>query len=434
MLADQGRAPDATRDEPRTGSRWYRQLYIQVLLAVVGGATLGWLQPEWGVALKPLGDAFIKLIKLLVVPLVFLTVSTGIAGMADLRGVGRVGLKALIYFELVTTLALGLGYAVGKLAGPGRGMAIDPAGLDAAGVTTYAGQAPSGGVAAFLLNLIPSSVGEAFVRGEVLHVLLLALLLGSALAALGPRAASLRQMLEEGTQAVFHVVGWIMKLAPLGAFGAMAFTLGKFGPAALWSLGKLMACVYLSCLAFVFGVLGAIAWWNRVSLWRLLVYLREELLVVLGTSSSESVLPRLMAKLERLGCARPVVGLVLPTGYSFNLDGTAIYLTLATLFMAQALQVDLSWQQELTLFAVLMVTSKGAAAVSGGGFVTLAATLATVPALPVAGLALLLGVDRFMSEARALTNMVGNALATIVVARWEGRFDAAQAQRVLEEG
>ncbi len=426
-------APQPERHAEVSPKPWYMHLYAQVLMAIVAGVLLGWLAPAWGAAMKPLGDGFIKLIKMLIAPIVFATVVTGIAGMGDLRGVGRVGLKALIYFEVVTTLALVIGYAVVKIVGPGRGMNIDPASLDAGAVAQYTAPASHPGVVDFLLNIIPNSVGDAFAKGDILQVLLLAILAGLALAGLGDRGKPVYKLIDDVSHVLFYVVGLIMKLAPIGAFGAIAFTVGKYGVGALVSLGKLMASVYLTCFAFVFMVLGAIAYFNRFSLWKFLRFIREELLIVLGTSSSESVLPRMLVKLENLGCAKPVVGLVLPTGYSFNLDGTSIYLTMAALFLAQATNTDLTLSQELTLIAVLMLTSKGAAAVTGGGFVTLAATLATVPTLPVAALALLLGVDRFMSEARALTNLVGNGVATIVVARWENAFDEDRAQHILDQ-
>ena len=425
--------PPEAAPHPAPKAAWYTHLYAQVLVAIALGVLLGWLAPAWGASLKPLGDGFIKLIKMLIAPIVFVTVVTGIAGMGDLKGVGRVGLKALIYFEVVTTLALGIGYAVVKTLRPGAGMNVDAATLDAGSVAQYTAPASHPGLVDFVLNVIPSSVGDAFAKGEILQVLLLAILAGTAIAGLGDRGKAVYKLIDDVGHVLFYVVGLIMKLAPLGAFGAMAFTVGKYGVGSLLALGKLMAGVYLTCFAFVFGVLGAICWFNRISLWQLLRYIREELLVVLGTSSSESVLPRMLVKLENLGVAKPVVGLVLPTGYSFNLDGTSIYLTMAAIFLAQATNTDLTFTQELTLIAVLMLTSKGAAAVTGGGFVTLAATLAAVPGIPVASLALLLGVDRFMSEARALTNLVGNGVATLVVARWEGALDEERARAILDQ-
>jgi aerobic C4-dicarboxylate transport protein len=406
-------------------------LYVQVVVAIAAGALLGGLAPGWGVAMKPLGDGFVKLIKMLIGPIVFTTVAVGIAGMKDLKKVGRVGGKAVLWFELMTTAALAIGLAAAHLIAPGAGVhasaeRLDPGALDPA----VTGPRPEG-LAEHLLAIIPDSFVGAFVRGDVLQILLVAVLAGAALAGLGERAAPLVALLEQVAAGAFAVIGLVMRAAPLGAFGAMAFTVGKFGVGTLGSLAKLMLAFYATALAFVFGVLGLALRACGLSIVRLLAYLREELVIVLGTSSSESALPRLMGKLERLGCGAPVVRLVVPTGYSFNLDGTSIYLTMAALFVAQALDVRLSPGDELRLLLVLMLTSKGAAGVTGSGFVTLAATLATTGTLPVAGLTLLLGVDRFMSEARALTNLVGNAGATIVVARWESDLDLARARAVL---
>lgn len=379
-------------------------------------------------ALKPLGDGFIKLVKMLIAPIVFVTVTVGIAKAGDLRKVGRVGLKALIYFEAVSTLALVIGLAVVNGLRPGVGIHADPATLDAGAVRRYS--EPAGGLSGvdWLLGIIPDSAVGAFARGDILQVLLVSVLFGVALGLQGEPGALVVEFLERTSEALFATIALIMRLAPLGAFGAMAFTLGKYGPGAVWSLGKLMAGVYLTCVLFVVLVLGAVARWSRFRLWRLLVFLREELWLVLGTSSSEAALPRLMEKLQRLGCARPVVGLVVPSGYSFNLDGTAIYLSMAAVFVAQATDTPLTLEHQLTLLAVLLVTSKGAAAVSGGGFVTLAATLSSLDVVPVAGLALLLGVDRFLSEARAITNLIGNAVATLAVARWEGSLEATESE------
>ncbi|BBL69752.1 aerobic C4-dicarboxylate transport protein [Methylogaea oryzae] len=393
-----------------------------MLLAVALGVSLGCLWPEAAVKLKPLGDAFVKLVKMLIGPIIFATVAVGIARVGEVRGVGRVGAKALLYFELVSTLALGIGLLVVNVVRPGAGLNADPASLDAASVAGYASGAKSLDAVEFLLNIIPSSVVDAFAKGEILQVLLFAVLFGLALAGMQERGAAVVQWLEQANDALFGVVGMIMRLAPAGAFGAMAFTIGKYGLAAVLSLGKLMASVYLTCILFVALVLGTIARLHGFSLWRLLAHIQEEILIVLGTSSSESALPRLMAKLESFGCRREVVGLVVPTGYSFNLDGTSIYLTMAALFIAQATNTPLDLAQQLALLAVLMLTSKGAAAVTGGGFIVLAATLSSTGTVPVAGLALLLGVDRFMSEARAITNLIGNAVATVVVAKWEGAF------------
>ncbi|MEB3223489.1 MAG: C4-dicarboxylate transporter DctA [Candidatus Sericytochromatia bacterium] len=404
-----------------------RGLTLQVLAAVAVGVLLGVLAPAWGMALKPLGDGFVKLVKLLIGPIVFVTVAGGLATMGDMRSVGRVGVKALLYFEAVTTLALLLGYAVAKLVEPGAGAAFS---LPAA--PTPAVPPTNHGLEAFLLGLIPAGMAEPFARGDTLQVLVLALLTGLALAALGEHGRPIARALEAASTLLFTMVGLVMRLAPLGAFGAMAYTVGKHGASSLAALGTLVACVYGACLAFVVVVLGGIAHWHGISLWRFTRYLRDELLVVFATSSSEPALPRLLLKLENLGCARRVAALVLPTGYSFNLDGTAIYLTLGALFVAQATHTPLTGWQEATLLGVLLLTSKGAAGVTGSGFVTLAATLAVVPAIPASGLALLLGVDRFLSEARALTNFLGNGLAVIVVSRWEGAFDEEKARAILE--
>jgi aerobic C4-dicarboxylate transport protein len=407
------------------------RLYLQVLAAIAIGILLGALAPGLGTQLKPLGDGFIRLIKMVIAPIVFTTVVAGIAGMGDLRRVGRVGLKAIVYFEVVTTLALGLGLLVAWLLQPGAGIRVDVATLDTKGLETYMTGAKHLGVVDFLLGIVPDSLVGAFAQGEILQVLVISVLTGLALAHLGERGAPILSMIEQLGTLLFGIVALIMRLAPVGAFGAMAFTVGKYGVASLTSLGLLLIGVYATCLLFVFGVLGAIAALQGVSIWRLLVYLREELLIVLGTSSSEPALPRLMAKLEALGCGKPIVGLVVPTGYSFNLDGTSIYLTMAVMFLAQATRTPLSPWQQAELLGVLLLTSKGAATVTGGGFITLAATLSAMHTLPVESLALLFGVDRFMSEARALTNMMGNAVATIVVSNWEGQFDLATAQRAL---
>ncbi|MBX3263148.1 MAG: C4-dicarboxylate transporter DctA [Labilithrix sp.] len=406
-------------------------LYVQVLIAIALGVLLGWLRPDWGIAMKPLGDGFVKLIKMLIGPIVFTTVAVGIAGMKDLRSVGRVGGKAVLYFEVMTTLALGIGLAMAHLVKPGAGIHASAASMDPTVLDKTLSVDRPHGVVEHLLALIPNSFVGAFVDGDVLQILVLGVLLGAALAGLGDRAEGVSKLLEQFATAVFGIVGIVMRVAPIGAFGAMAFTIGKYGVGTLGSLAKLMAAFYATALLFVLFVLGAVMRAMGLSIVRLLKYLREELVIVLGTSSSESALPRLMGKLEALGCAPPVVRLVVPTGYSFNLDGTAIYLTMAALFVAQALDVPLSPGDELRLLVVLLLTSKGAAAVTGSGFVTLAATLATTGSVPVVGITLLLGVDRFMSEARALTNIVGNAVATIVVARWEKQLDVDQARRVL---
>jgi aerobic C4-dicarboxylate transport protein len=414
-----------------------RSLYVQVLVAVVLGALLGYLRPELGADMKPLGDGFIKLVKMLIAPIVFTTVVTGIAKMGDLKKVGRVGLKGLVYFEVLTTFALALGLVVGKLIQPGAGMNVDAATLDTSAIATYTSSGHSLSTTDFLLNVIPRDVADAFARGDILQVLLFSILFGVALAglttvpAMQAKGELVLHFLEGLSAVLFRIVALVMRLAPLGAFGAMAFTVGKFGLGTLLSLGKLMATFYLTSLLFVLVVLGLVLRRAGLNILQFLRYLREEILIVLGTSSSESALPLLMRKLERLGCPEGTVGLLVPMGYSFNLDGTSIYLTLATLFIAQATNTHVTLGEELEILAVLLLTSKGAAAVTGGGFITLAATLSAVGNIPVAGLALLLGIDRFMSEARAITNLIGNGVATVVVSRWEGELDVSRARRVL---
>ena len=409
----------------------YRRLYVQVLAAIAAGATLGALYPELAQQAKPLGDLFIRLIRLMIAPVVFTTVSVGIARMGDLKNIARVGFKSLVYFEIVSSLALLLGLIVVNLYQPGRGIALEVA-RTAPAVVAGPARAPADPAgAAVALSFIPDSITGAFAAGQTLQVLVLAVLVGLGLAVTGQRARTVVDGLEQVSEALFGVVRVIMWVAPIGAFGAMAFTVGKYGLGTLHQLALLMAGVYTTCVLFIFGVLGAIARVSGFSLWRFLLYIRDEIVLVLGTSTSESALPRLMLKLEQLGCARPVVGLVVPTGYSFNLDGTSIYLSMAVLFIAQAGQVDLSWGQQAGIIGVLLLTSKGAAAVAGGGFITLAATLSSFPELPVAGLALLLGVDRFMSEARSITNLIGNGVATVAVAAWEGALDRERMPRVL---
>ena len=410
------------------GSRFY----LWVLAAIVVGGLIGHFSPATGVALKPLGDAFIALVKMLIGPVIFLTVVLGIAGVADVKKVGRVGVKAILYFEVVSTLALGIGLVVVNVLKPGEGFDADPATLDASAVATFAAKAEQQSTVGFLLDIIPHTFVDAFAEGgHLLQVLLLAILFGFALMAIGDKGRPVVDFLESAAQVFFRMIGMVMKLAPLGAGGAMAFTIGKYGIDSLGPLAKLMGSFYLTCLVFVLLVLGAIARVTGFSILRFIRYIKEELLLVLGTSSSESALVPLMQKLERLGCSRSVVGLVVPSGYSFNLDGTNIYLTMAAIFVAQALNVELTLMQELTLLGVAMLTSKGAAGVTGSGFITLAATLSVVPTVPVAGLALILGIDRFMSEARALTNFVGNGVACVVVARWEKELDSARMDAVL---
>jgi len=404
-----------------------KHLYVWVLTGILLGGAIGYFAPHAAMALKPLGDGFISLIKMLVAPVVFLTVVLGIAGAADVKKAGRVGLKSLVYFEVVSTFALALGLVVVHLLRPGAGFNVDRAALDSQATVDYIKQGQAQSVAQFLLHVIPESFADAFTRGgDLLQVILLAVLFGLALTRMGKAGGPVIGFFESLSGVFFKIVGLVMRLAPIGAGGAMAFTIGKYGVASLGPLLKLMGCFYLACALFVVGVLGGVARLAGFSIFSFLRYVREELLLVLGTSSSESALVPLMQKLERLGCSRSVVGLVVPSGYSFNLDGTNIYLTIAALFIAQALNVPLTLAQEATLLGVAMLTSKGASGVTGAGFVTLAATLAVVPSVPVAGLALILGIDRFMSEARALTNMVGNGVATIVVARWEGELDFAR--------
>jgi aerobic C4-dicarboxylate transport protein len=411
--------------------RWVHSLYLQVLVAVALGALLGFLDPALGAAMKPLGDGFIKLVKMLIAPIVFTTVVTGIAKMGDLKRVGRIGLKGIVYFEVLTTFALAIGLLVGKLVQPGAGMNVDPAKLDTSAIAGYTASGHSLSTTDFLLNIIPKDVADAFARGDILQVLLFSILFGVALAAFKERGSLVLRGVEELSHVLFRIVAIIMRLAPLGAFGAMAFTVGKYGIGSLLSLGELMATFYATSLLFVLVVLGLVMRWAGLGIFRFLRYLREEILIVLGTSSSESALPLLMRKLERLGCPESVVGLLVPMGYSFNLDGTSIYLTLATLFIAQATNTHVTLAQELEILAVLLLTSKGAAAVTGGGFITLAATLSAVGNIPVAGLALLLGIDRFMSEARAITNLIGNGVATVVVSRLERELDVDRARGIL---
>ena len=408
-----------------------KSLYLQVLIAVVGGVLLGYFYPALAVQMQPLGDAFIRLVRMIIAPIVFVTVVVGIAKLTSTAEVGRIGLKAVVYFEALTTVAMAIGLIVGHVIRPGAGLNVDPATLDASAVAKYA-NAPHQGVADFLLNIIPVTTVDAFAKGEILQVLLFAVLFGIAMAKLGERSRLLTHVLEEAGNALFGVIGIIMRLAPLGAFGAMSFTIGKYGIGTLAQLGMLMLCFYLTCALFIFLVLGAVLRLTGLSLLRLVAYLREEFFIVLGTSSSESVLPLLMEKLERLGCPRPLVGLTLPLGYAFNLDGSSIYFTMAITFIAQALNIDLSWGDYVGILAVLLLTSKGAATVTGGGFITLAATLATLGGkVPVSGMVLVLAVDRFMSEARAITNLYGNSVATIFVAWWEGSLDLDRARAVL---
>jgi aerobic C4-dicarboxylate transport protein len=411
-----------------------RLLYVQVLIAIALGIAVGALWPEVGVALKPLGDGFIKLIKMVIAPVIFCTVAGGIAHMSDLAKFGRVGGKALIYFEVVSTLALIVGLAVGLLVKPGAGFNIDPATLDPTVAAGYAEKAKETGIVDYVLGIIPDTFFGAFANGNLLQVLLIAVLTGFACARTGELGHRVSAVLDQAGGVFFSIIHIIVRLAPIGAFGAMGFTIGKYGLDALIQLAVLVATFYATSLVFVIVVLGAIAALAGFSIFRFIAYIREELLIVLGTSSSESVLPQMMEKMQRLGASRSVTGLVIPTGYSFNLDGTNIYMTLATLFLAQATNTELSWVQMATLLGVAMLTSKGASGVTGAGFITLAATLAVVPDVPIVALAVLVGVDRFMSECRALTNLVGNGVATLVVARWEGELDLETLDRELARG
>jgi aerobic C4-dicarboxylate transport protein len=404
---------------------WYRILYVQVLAAILLGIVVGWLWPAFATNdwIKALGDGFIKLIKMVIAPIIFCTVVSGISHIQDASKVGRVGVKALIYFEIVSSFALVLGLVMGNLFQIGHGLAAKP---DAAAVANYAKQAEAQKSVDFVLNIIPDSVVGALARGDILQVLLFAILFGFALMAMGDRASRLRDIIDDGAHAVFGVIGIVMKAAPFGAFGAMAYTIGKFGPAALGNLVGLIALFYATAALFVVVVLGLIARFVGFNIFKFIAYIKDELLIVLGTSSSESALPQLMEKLERLGCSKPVVGLVVPTGYSFNLDGTNIYMTLATLFIAQALGVDLSFGQQLTILVVAMLTSKGASGVTGAGFITLAATLTVVNPALVPGMAIVFSIDKFMSEVRALTNITGNGIAAVFVSWWEGELDQEQ--------
>jgi aerobic C4-dicarboxylate transport protein len=411
---------------------FYKVLYVQVLFAIAVGILLGVFYPELATKMKPLGDGFIKLIKMIIAPVIFCTVVAGIAGMQDMKKIGRVGGKALLYFEVVSTFALAIGLIVANVIRPGDGFNANPATLDTKAIAQYTDKAHSQNTTDFLLNIIPNTFVDAFAKGDILQVLLVAILFGFALSILGERGRPVTKFIDDISHVIFGVVGIIMKVAPLGAFGAMAFTIGKYGIESLLPLMKLMGSFYLTCAVFVFVVLGMIAKLTGFSIFRFISYIKEELLIVLGTSSSESALPALMRKLEKLGCSKPVVGLVVPTGYSFNLDGTNIYMTMAALFVAQATNTDLTMGQQLTILGVAMLTSKGASGITGAGFITLAATLAVVPTIPVAGMALILGIDRFMSEARALTNFIGNGVATIVVSRWENELDHERLERELK--
>ena len=415
--------------------RFTRHLYFWVLVAIFCGGLIGYLFPDVGVKLKPFGDGFISLVKMLIGPIIFCTVVLGVAGSGDMKKVGRVGGKALLYFEVISTFALAIGLLVIRTTKPGSGLNIDPATLDAKAVAGYAKAASNQSTIDFVLHLIPKTFVDAFTaNGDLLQVLLISILFGYSVMRLGKESEFIFKLIRQLSHVLFAIMNTVMKVAPIGAGGAMAFTIGKYGISTLGNLAELMLTFYLTCILFVVFVLGTVCLICKVNLFRFLHYIKDELLTVLGTSSSETVLVPLMEKLERAGCPRPIVGLVVPAGYSFNLDGTNIYITMAALFIAQALNIDLTLQQELTLLGVAMLTSKGASGVVGAGFITLAATLAVIPTIPVAGLALILGIDRFMAEARALTNCVGNAIACIAVSRWEGEFDLKKHRHALNKG
>ena len=409
----------------------FSSLYIQVIIAIALGISLGHFYPEIGTQMKPFGDGFIKLIKMVIAPVIFCTVVTGIAGMESMKAVGRTGAIALLYFEIVSTLALIIGLIIVNIANPGGGMNINPASLDASAIATYAEQAKSQGVVPFLLDIIPNSVIGAFASGNILQILMFAILFGFSLHRLGNTGQLVFNVIEHFSKVIFGIINMIMRLAPIGAFGAMAFTSGKYGIGSLLQLGQLIICFYITCILFVVIVLGAIARYTGFNIFKFIGYIKDELLIVLGTSSSESVLPRMLDKMEALGCKKSVVGLVIPTGYSFNLDGTSIYLTMAAVFIAQATNTHMDIFHQITLLVILLLSSKGAAGVTGSGFIVLAATLSAVGTLPVAGLALILGIDRFMSEARALTNPIGNGVATIFVAKRVGELDEPKIHHTL---
>jgi aerobic C4-dicarboxylate transport protein len=419
-MDDVARHP-ASPTPPR--QRWYKILYVQVIIAIAIGILIGWLDPQLGVKLKPLGDGFIALIKMMIAPVIFCTIVHGIASMGDLKKIGRVGVKTLFYFEAVSTLALGIGLLVGELWEPGRGFNIDPASLDPKAIASYVTRAKEEGIVAHLLGIIPNTYVGAFSGGDLLQILLVSILTGFSITFMGDLGTKVAHGIDVAAKVFFGLIRIIVKAAPVGAFGAMAFTIGSQGIGALWSLGNLILTFYATSLLFIFLVLGTIAYLSGFSILRFIAYIKDELLIVLGTSSSETVLPHMMAKMEHLGASKSVVGLVIPTGYSFNLDGTNIYMTLATLFLAQATNTPLSISQELGILVIAMITSKGASGVTGAGFVTLAATLAIVPDIPIQSLALLLGIDKFMSECRALTNLIGNGVACVVISRWEGELD-----------
>ncbi|MFZ2320759.1 MAG: dicarboxylate/amino acid:cation symporter [Pseudomonas sp.] len=417
-----------------TRKPFYRSLYVQVLVAIALGVAIGHFYPQAGVALKPLGDGFVKLIKMAIAPIIFCTVVSGIAGMQNMKAVGKTGGLALLYFEIVSSVALVIGLVVVNLVQPGAGMHVDVTTLNTSGITAYTQAGAQQSTIGFFLNIIPSTVVGAFATGDILQVLMFSLMFGFALHRMGDYGRPVLEFIDRIAQVMFNIIGMIMKVAPLGAFGAMAFTIGQYGVGSLVQLGQLMICFYITCVLFVLVILGGIARAHGFSILRFIRYIREELMIVLGTSSSESALPNMLRKMEKLGCDKSVVGLVIPTGYSFNLDGTSIYLTMAAVFIAQATDTPMGLVDQMTLLAVLLVASKGAAGVTGSGFIVLAATLSAVGTLPVAGLALILGIDRFMSEARALTNLIGNGVATVVVAKWCKQLDETALHNELGNG
>lgn len=412
---------------------FYKSMHFQIILSIVLGILAGHWFPTFGESMKPLGDAFIKMIKMIIAPIIFCTIVSGIAGMDDMKKVGRVGAKALLYFEIITTFALFMGLIIVNVVKPGAGMNIDASTLDPKAIASYTTAAQHNSSLDFFMNIIPSSVVDAFAKGDILQVLFFSILFGWALSAMGSKGKAVYHLINDISHSLFFIVDIIMKLAPIGTFGAMAFTIGKYGIASLVPLMKLLGTFYFTCLIFIFLVIGAVAKWSGFSLVKFLSYIKEELLIVFGTASSESVLPRMMTKLENLGCAKSIVGLVIPTGYSFNLDGTSIYLTMSAIFVAQATNSEITLIQELTILAVLLLTSKGASGVTGSGFIVLAATLSAIPTIPVAGLAIIFGVDRFMSQGRALTNLIGNGVATVVISKWEKELDEQQLQQSLNK-
>ncbi|WP_296247305.1 C4-dicarboxylate transporter DctA [Pseudomonas sp. UBA4194] len=415
-----------------TSTRWYKLLYVQVLIGIVIGGAIGYLVPDIGAKLQPLADGFIKLIKMLLAPIIFGTVVVGIAKMGSIKEVGRIGGKALIYFEIVSTLALVIGLVVVNIMKPGEGMNIDVGSLNADAIKGYTQAAhDQGGAISFFMNIIPTTLVDAFAKGAMLQVIFISVLMGVALVQIGETAKPLINIIDLLLQSLFKIVAMVMRLAPIGAGAGMAFTIGKYGIGTLVSLGHLMLALYLTTLVFIVVVLGSIARWSGIPLFSFLRYFKDEILVTLGTCSTEAVLPRMMVKLEKLGCRKSVVGMVLPTGYTFNSDGTCIYLTMAAIFVAQATNTPLSLGDQLVVLGVLLLTSKGSAGVAGAGFVTLAATLSVIPEIPLVGLVLLLGVDRFLNEARAVTNLIGNGIGTIAIAKWDGAFDQAVAAREL---